>query len=78
MTYRCSCGASFEDVEQYMGHKRSHQEPPQAQKKGVMCLGCGATIPTPDDYAGMVSCPSCRRNMKVVVQGGEVQTAVLR
>jgi DNA-directed RNA polymerase subunit RPC12/RpoP len=76
MPYRCSCGAEFTDVAEYAEHKRSHRDQKQAPK-GVVCLGCGKPISTPENYSGMVSCPSCRKGMKVVVEKGEVLTARL-
>jgi DNA-directed RNA polymerase subunit RPC12/RpoP len=76
MPYRCSCGAEFASAEEFVKHKASHQKQRQAPR-GVVCLACGAAIPTPDDFSGMVSCLSCHKSMKVVVEKGEVQVARL-
>jgi len=74
MPYKCSCGAEFTDVAEYAEHKGSHRG---QTPKGVVCLGCGKPISTPENYSGVVSCPSCLKSMKVVVEKGEVLTARL-
>jgi len=76
MPYRCHCGAEFADAGEYIKHKGSHKEERQAPK-GVICLACGKPIATPENYSGIVSCPSCHKSMKVVVERGEVLTARL-
>ena len=76
MPYRCSCGAELATSEEFIRHKTSHQKERQAPK-GVACLACGAAIPTPDNFSGTVSCPSCHKSMKTVVEKGEVLVARL-
>ena len=80
MRFKCfSCGAEFDDIQQLASHKRMHQTGPR-EKSGVTCLGCGKGIPVEPakaNYTGPLTCPSCKRTMKVTLQDGEVVVARL-
>lgn len=81
MRYKCfSCGAEFEDIEQLASHKRRHQTAASSSPPAATCLGCGKSIPLDGskiNYSGPLTCPHCRRTMKVVIEGGEVAVARL-
>ena len=80
MRYKCvSCGIEFDTIEQLARHKQQHQNPVPDQK-GVTCLGCGRTIPIDSsqlNYSGPLTCPSCHRTMRVILENGEVVVARL-
>lgn len=81
MQFKCFvCGETFEDIQQLAAHKKRHQAESAPEKKGLICLGCGKSIPLPPsmaDYSGPVECPHCHRTMKVTLSGGEVVVARL-
>jgi DNA-directed RNA polymerase subunit RPC12/RpoP len=82
MHLKCfTCGEEFDNVQQLANHKRLHQSGPVREKpKGVICLGCGRPIPVEPskmNYTGPLTCPSCKRTMKVTLDGGEVVVARL-
>jgi DNA-directed RNA polymerase subunit RPC12/RpoP len=80
MRFKCvSCGIEFATIEQLASHKKQHQAGSRSSS-GVICLGCGKTIPlepSKANYGGMLACPNCRRTMTVVIEGGEVAVARL-
>ena len=80
MHFKCfSCGAEFDNIQQLANHKKSHQQVPQ-DTSGVTCLGCAKKIPLQPSqmtYSGPLTCPSCKRTMKVVLRDGEVVVARL-
>ncbi len=84
MRFRCnSCGIEFDDIGQLASHKRGHQsgreEPAgSAGPKGITCLNCAQKIalePSQYNYSGPLTCPHCRRNMKVTLRDGDVVVA---
>jgi len=81
MRFRCpTCGTVFEDIQQLASHKRQHQTAARGSSSGVICLGCGKSIPldsSKTNYSGPLTCPHCRRTMTVVIEGGEVAAARL-
>lgn len=80
MQYKCfSCGAEFDNLEQLANHKKRHQSP-APESKGVICLGCGKPIPidsSKSNYSGPLTCPTCHRTMRVILENGEVVGARL-
>jgi len=80
MRYKCvACGIEFASIEQLASHKRQHQASPRSSS-GVICLGCGKSIPlepSKANYSGPFTCPNCRRTMTVVIENGEVVVARL-
>jgi DNA-directed RNA polymerase subunit RPC12/RpoP len=80
MRYRCvTCRMEFESIEQLASHKRQHQASSRSSP-GVICLGCGKSIPlepSKANYSGPITCPGCRRTMTVVIENGEVSVARL-
>lgn len=77
MAFKCiRCGISFDTPEEFMEHKRSHQEPEaENTKKGLLCLMCGKPIPvdaSKANYVGEMRCPSCGQMLKVRLEDGEV------
>jgi len=78
--FKCvTCGIEFDNIEQLASHKRQHQGSSKGSK-GVICLGCGKSIPLEPsqmNYSGLLTCPNCRRTMTVVIEGGEVCVARL-
>jgi DNA-directed RNA polymerase subunit RPC12/RpoP len=80
MQYKCfSCGAEFSNLEQLANHKKRHQSS-APESKGVICLGCGKPIPidsSQSNYSGPLTCPTCRRTMRVILENGEVVGARL-
>ena len=78
--FKCiSCGLSFDTAEEYMRHKLAHQERPE--KKGLVCLGCGKSIPldsSQENYRGDITCPGCGQKLRVALQDGEVMFASTR
>jgi len=80
MRYRCvTCKIEFESIEQLASHKRQHQAGSRSSS-GVICLGCGKSIPlepSKANYSGPITCPSCQRTMTVVIENGEVSVARL-
>jgi DNA-directed RNA polymerase subunit RPC12/RpoP len=80
MRYKCvTCGIEFASIEQLASHKRQHQASSQSSS-GVICLGCGKSIPlelSQANYSGLLTCPNCRRTMTVVIENGEVCVARL-
>lgn len=82
MRYRCvTCGIEFDTIEQLAAHKRQHQQAGTGSNApGVICLGCGKSIPlgpSQINYSGPLRCPHCSRIMKVVIENGEVCVARL-
>lgn len=82
MRYRCvTCGIEFDSIEQLAAHKRQHQKAvPDNRPSGVICLGCGKSIPLDSsqfNYSGPLQCPHCHRTMRVVIENGEVCVARL-
>ena len=75
MRYKCvPCGIEFDTIEQLASHKQQHQASLRSSS-GVICLGCGKSIPlepSKASYSGPLSCPNCRRTMTVVIEDGEV------
>jgi DNA-directed RNA polymerase subunit RPC12/RpoP len=80
MRYKCfTCGIEFDSIEQLANHKRQHQAGSQSSS-GVICLGCGKSIPLESskaNYSGPLTCPNCRRTMTVTIENSEVVTARL-
>ena len=74
MPFKClSCGISFETAEEFIQHKRGHQEQPVKEApRGLICLWCGKPIPVDSNYKGDVRCSACGKRMTVSMQGGEV------
>jgi uncharacterized CHY-type Zn-finger protein len=74
MVFKCfACGLSFESAEEFMEHKRSHQEKPE--KKPLICMTCRKVITldsTLADYVGDLRCRNCGQDMKVKIEDGEV------
>ncbi len=81
MRFRCnSCGIEFDDIGQLASHKRGHQSEREepAGPKGITCLNCAKKIPLEQsqyNYSGPLTCPHCRRNMKVTLRDGDVVVA---
>ena len=81
MRFKCHvCGMEFDNIEQFAGHKKQHQEgaPDASSSSGVTCLGCGRSIPidaSKANYSGPLTCPSCKQVTKVVLENGQVVTA---
>ena len=79
MRYKCHvCGIEFDNIEQFAGHKKQHQEGAPVNAPGVTCLGCGKPIPVDDskaNYSGPLTCPSCNQVTRVVLENGQVVTA---
>ncbi|HUX47756.1 MAG TPA: hypothetical protein VMV76_01055 [Dehalococcoidia bacterium] len=80
MRFKCvACGIEFATIEQLASHKQQHQASPRSSP-GVICLGCGKSIPlepSKANYSGPLTCPNCRRTMTVVIENGEVAVARL-
>jgi DNA-directed RNA polymerase subunit RPC12/RpoP len=80
MRFKCvTCGIEFDTIEELARHKQQHQAGPRSSS-GVICLGCGKSIPLESskaNYSGLLTCPNCRRTMTVVLEDGEVVTARL-
>jgi len=80
MHYKCvTCGIEFATIEELARHKKQHQAGPRSSP-GVICLGCGQSIPlepSKANYSGPLTCPNCRRTMTVVIENGEVAVARL-
>ena len=80
MRFRCAtCGIDFDNIEQLARHKKQHQAA-SSDSKGVICLGCGKSIPLEPSkltYSGPLPCPNCHRTMTVVIESGEVCVARL-
>ncbi len=83
MPFKCfSCGVTFDSVEDFVEHRRSHHGQPEAEEKrrrGLTCLGCGAPIavdPSKANFRGDISCPTCGQVMKVVLEDGQVVFAL--
>jgi DNA-directed RNA polymerase subunit RPC12/RpoP len=80
MRFKCvTCGIEFENIEELASHKKQHRASSRGSS-GVICLGCGKSIPLEPsqmNYSGPLTCPNCRRTMKVVIEGGEVCVARL-
>jgi DNA-directed RNA polymerase subunit RPC12/RpoP len=80
MRFKCvTCGIEFDTIEQLASHKKQDQSGPRSSS-GVICLGCGKSIPLESskaNYKGPLTCPSCGRTMSVVIEGSEVVTARL-
>jgi len=75
MRYKCFvCDIEFATIEELARHKQQHQAGSQSPS-GVLCLGCGKTIPVDQskaNYSGPLTCPNCLRTMTVVIEDGEV------
>jgi len=80
MRYKCvSCGIEFDTIEQLASHKQQHQASSRSSL-GVICLGCGKSIPlepSKANYSGPLTCPNCRETMTIVIEDGEVVMARL-
>jgi DNA-directed RNA polymerase subunit RPC12/RpoP len=80
MRYKCvTCGIEFATIEQLARHKQQHLAGPRSST-GVICLGCGKSIPLEPakaNYSGPLTCPNCDRTMAVVIENGEVAAARL-
>ena len=80
MRFKCvSCGIEFTTIEELARHKQQHQAGPESSS-GVICLGCGRSIPlgpSKADYSGPLTCPNCKRTLTVVIADGEVVAARL-
>jgi DNA-directed RNA polymerase subunit RPC12/RpoP len=80
MRFKCvTCGIEFDTIEQLASHKKQHQAGPRISS-GVICLGCGKSIPlepSKANYSGPLTCPNCRRTMTVVIENSEVVAARL-
>ena len=81
MRFKCpTCSMEFENIEQLARHRKQHQSQQETGPKGVTCLGCAQKIPLQPsqfNYTGPLTCPHCRRTMKVTLQDGEVVVARL-
>ncbi|OGO04133.1 MAG: hypothetical protein A2Y91_08240 [Chloroflexi bacterium RBG_13_54_8] len=79
MPFKCaSCGITFDTGEDFIKHKRSHQE---GGKKRLVCLRCGRPIAidaSKANYRGDVLCPGCGQKIRVVIQDGEVTFAATK
>lgn len=75
MRYKCvTCDIQFDTIEELAKHKQQHQAGSQGSR-GVLCLGCGKTIPlepSKANYSGPLTCLNCNRTMTVVIEDGEV------
>ena len=80
MRFKCvTCGIEFATIEQLASHKKQHQASPRSSP-GVICLGCGKSIPlepSKANYSGPLTCPNCRETMTVAIEDGEVVIARL-
>jgi DNA-directed RNA polymerase subunit RPC12/RpoP len=80
MHFKCvTCGIEFATIEQLASHKKQHQGGSRSSP-GVICLGCGKSIPlepSKANYRGPLTCPNCQRTMTVVIEDGEVAVARL-
>ena len=80
MRFKCvSCGIEFDTIEQLASHKQQHQASSKSSS-GVICLGCGKSIPlepSKANYSGPLTCPNCRETMTIVIEDGEVVMARL-
>jgi DNA-directed RNA polymerase subunit RPC12/RpoP len=80
MRFKCfACGIEFATIEELARHKQQHQAGPKSSS-GVICLGCGQSIPlgpSKADYSGPLTCPDCHRTMTVVIENSEVVAARL-
>jgi hypothetical protein len=80
MRFKCfACGIEFATIEELARHKQQHQAGPKSSS-GVICLGCGQSIPlgpSKADFSGPLTCPNCHRTMTVVIENGEVCAARL-
>jgi len=78
MRYKCFvCDIEFATIEELARHKQQHQAGSQSPSSpsGVLCLGCGKTIPIDHsraNYSGPLTCPGCHSTMTVVIEDGEV------
>jgi DNA-directed RNA polymerase subunit RPC12/RpoP len=80
MRFKCvTCGIEFDTIEELARHKQQHQAGSNSSS-GVICLGCGQSIPlgpSKANYSGPLTCPNCQRTMTVVIENGEVCAARL-
>jgi len=80
MRFRCvACGIEFATIEELARHKQQHQAGPKSSS-GVICLGCGKSIPlepSKANYSGPLTCPNCQQTMTVVIENSEVVAARL-
>jgi len=80
MRFKCvTCGIEFATIEELARHKQQHQAGPKSSS-GVICLGCGQSIPLEPSkatYSGPLACPNCQRTMTVVIENSEVVAARL-
>lgn len=80
MRFKCvACGIEFATIEELARHKQQHQAGSE-RSSGVICLGCGKSIPlepSKANYSGPLTCPNCRQTMTVVIENGEVCAARL-
>ncbi len=78
MRFKCfTCGIEFASIEELASHKQQHQAGTRVSS-GVICLGCGQSIPlepSKANYSGPLTCPNCRQTMTVIIENGEVGTA---
>jgi len=80
MRFKCvACGIEFATIEELAHHKQQHQASPR-RSPGIICLGCGQSIPLEPSraiYSGPLTCPNCRKTMTVVIENSEVVAARL-
>ena len=80
MRFKCvTCGIDFTTIEELARHKQQHQAGPRSSP-GVICLGCGQSIPleaSRANYSGPLTCPDCQQTMTVVIENSEVVAARL-
>jgi len=80
MRFKCfACGIEFSTIEGLARHKQQHKDGPRSSS-GVICLGCGQSIPlepSKANYSGPLTCPNCQQTMNVVIENGEVAVARL-
>jgi uncharacterized CHY-type Zn-finger protein len=80
MRFKCfACEIEFATIEELARHKQRHQAAPRSSS-GVICLGCGKSIPlepSKANYSGLLACPNCQRTMTVVIENSEVVAARL-
>ena len=81
MPFKCNkCGLSFDEASEFMKHKLTHQgESEKQDKKALVCLSCGESIPDnylKQNYTGDIVCQNCKQTIRIIIQNGEVLFAM--